>query len=129
MFERTDTVGLIDPVQSWVFPLPRRIALANVYRDVTRMVEWEKREEYLRIAYNELWLYCSREGYVDQSLAQVFLGRAVHLDSSLLRAVMHQMLCKLLLRAACMPQCIKPCCCNCAAAPDDIACVKRVFIV
>ena len=129
MFERDDTVGYIDPVQRWMFPPNRREALANVYCDVTRMVEREDREDFLRVAYNELWLFCSREGYVCEEMAQAFLGRAVHLDCDLLRAVMHQMLCKLLMRAACMPQCIKACCCNCAAAPDDISCAKRVFAI
>ena len=129
MFERSDTVGFIDPIQRWVFPWPRRKALANVYRDVTRMVERETREEFLRLAHNELWAYCQQEGYVCPEIAQAFLGRAMHLDSDLLRAVMHQMLCKLLMRAACMPQCVRACCCNCAAAPDDIACIKRIFAV
>lgn len=129
MFEKTDTVGYIDPIQQWVIPPVRRKALANVYHRMTRMVETETREEFLRLAYNEMWVYCRDEGYACPELVQAFLGRAVHLDSDMLKAVLHQMLCRLLMQAACMPQCIKACCCNCAAAPDDIACAKRVFVV
>lgn len=124
---RTDIVGDLDPLAIWVMPFPRRKALAEVYQRMNRIVEFETREEYLRIVYNEMWLYCGREGYACQEVVQAFLGRAVSLDESLLRAVLHQMLCRLLMRAACMPMCIRPCCCNCAAAPDDIACAKRVF--
>lgn len=129
MFDGSDTLGYVDPLRRWLLTPERRDKLANVYQRMSRMVEFEEREEHLRIAYNEMWLYCGREGYACNETVQAFLGKAVQLDKALLRAVLHQMLCRLLLQAACMPPCIKPCCCNCAAAPEDIACAKRVFRV
>ena len=94
---------------------------------MTRLIEFETTVRPLRAAYKELWKHCGREGYADAGVVQMFLQKGPKLKVPLLKAVIYQLCCRYLLQAATMPMCISICCCDCHAAPDNIACIKQIF--
>lgn len=127
MYETTDIALWVEPERRWLLSPQQRTALADIHWRVTRLLEFEEDEEHLRVVYAELWKFCEREGYADTGVVADFLNQKQRLTRNLLRAVLHQILCRMLRQASGMDLCQDICCCNCVAAPDDIACIKHVY--
>jgi predicted transcriptional regulator len=121
-----DVARIQDKERAWVLQPRLRDSMSAYYQHLKRVVENEKREDWLRYTHNEMWTLMASEKLVPGERAQRACNQAATMAVEALRAGIHRMSCNLLRYLASLHVCHSPCCCSCPAAYEQIYCIGRL---